>query len=119
MNNKIGNLGSLETDAKGNMVQAINELVEKLDNSAEIEAKEAEIAEGKELIANAVGEPLNAEDTFSAMSTDINGLLSTFKTNMMNAGVVVESSDKFKSLINKIKGLTEGEGNKGIPRGIY
>ena len=27
VNNKIGNLDSLETDAKGNMVQAINELV--------------------------------------------------------------------------------------------
>jgi hypothetical protein len=33
---------------------------------------------------------------------------------MMNAGVVVESGDKFKALIDKIKGLTEGEGNKGI-----
>jgi hypothetical protein len=41
-------------------------------------------------------------------------MLSTFKTNMMNSGVMVESSDKFKQLIDKIKGLTEGEGNKGI-----
>jgi hypothetical protein len=48
------------------------------------------------------------------MSNDINGLLSTFKTNMMNAGVAIESEDKFKNLIDKIKGLTEGEGNKGI-----
>ena len=89
VNNKIGDLDSLETDAKGNMVQAINELVEKLDNSAEIE-------NGKELIANAVGEPLTAEDSFDEMSNDINGLLSTFKTNMMNNGIVVESVDKFK-----------------------
>ena len=48
------------------------------------------------------------------MSNDINGLLSTFKINMMNNGVVVESGDKFKALIDKIQGLTEGEGNKGI-----
>ena len=69
---------------------------------------------GKQLIANAIGEPVSVDDTFSAMSNDINGLLSTFKTNMMNNGVTVESGDKFKELIEKIKGLTEGEGNKGI-----
>ena len=69
---------------------------------------------GKKLIANAIGEPLNSTDTYAKMNNDINSLLSTFKTNMMNAGVVVESNDKFKSLIEKIKGLTEGEGNKGI-----
>ena len=107
VNNKIGNLDSLETDAKGNMVQAINELVEKLDNSAEIE-------NGKELIANAVGEPLTAEDSFEEMRNDINGLLSTFKTNMMNNGVAVESGDKFKSLIDKIATMVEEGSNKGI-----
>ena len=107
VNNKIGNLDSLETDAKGNMVQAINELVEKLDNSAEIE-------NGKELIANAVGEPLTAEDSFDEMSNDINSLLSTFKTNMMNNGVTVESGDKFKQLIDKIATMVEEGSNKGI-----
>ena len=69
---------------------------------------------GKEIIANAIGEPLNSSETFTEMSNDINSLLSTFKTNMMNSGVTVESGDKFKALIDKIKGLTEGEGNKGI-----
>ena len=69
---------------------------------------------GKKLIANAIGEPLNSTDTYAKMNNDINNLLSTFKTNMMNAGVAVESNDKFKSLIEKIKGLTEDEGNKGI-----
>ena len=57
---------------------------------------------------------MTAEESFDEMSSDINSLLSTFKTNMMNNGVVVESGDKFKQLIEKIKGLTEGEGNKGI-----
>ena len=69
---------------------------------------------GKRLIADSIGEPLNNTDTFTKMSSDINNLLSTFKTNMMNSGVAVESGDKFKTLIDKIKGLTEGEGNKGI-----
>ena len=104
VNNKIGNLDNLETDAKDNMVQAINELADKIDT---------EIAEGKELIANAVGEPLTAEESFDEMSTDINGLLSTFKTNMMNNGITVESSDRFKSLIDKIATLADNEG-KGI-----
>ena len=107
VNNKIGNLDSLETDAKGNMVQAINELVEKLDNSAEIE-------NGKELIANAVGEPLTAEESFNEMSSDINSLLSTFKTNMMNNGITVESGDKFKALIDKIATMVEEGSGKGI-----
>ena len=107
VNNKIGDLDSLETDAKGNMVQAINELVEKLDNSAEIE-------NGKELIANAVGEPLTAEESFDEMSIDINSLLSTFKTNMMNNGITVESGDKFKQLIDKIATMVEEGSGKGI-----
>ena len=83
------------------IVGAINELFQSANN-------------GKELIANAIGEPLNAEDTFSAMSTDINSLLSTFKTNMMNNGITVESSDKFKSLIDKIATMVEEGEGKGI-----
>ena len=82
------------------IVGAINELFQNANN-------------GKQLKANAIGKPLNAEDTFSAMSNDINGLLSTFKTNMMNNGVTVESNDKFKALIDKIATLADSEG-KGI-----
>ena len=85
---------------------------------AEIEARVEEAFtsanNGKELIASAIGEPVSAEDTFSAMSNGINGLLSTFKTNMMNNGVMVESSDKFKALIDKIATMVEESGNKGI-----
>ena len=90
---------SLLTESK-DLVGAINELFQSANN-------------GKELIASAIGEPLNAEDTFSAMSNDINSLLSTFKTNMMNNGVTVNSSDRFKSLIDKIATLADSEG-KGI-----
>ena len=93
-------INELNTNSK-TIIGAINELFQSANN-------------GKQLIANAIGEPLDSNDTFSAMSNDINGLLSSFKTNMMNSGVTVESSDKFKQLIDKIKGLTEGEGNKGI-----
>ena len=110
----IGDLSQLETTAKGNAVEAINELLANGGNKEELEALIAEIAEGKELIANAVGEPLTAEESFDEMSNDINSLLSQFKTNMMNNGVVVESGDKFKSLIDKIATMAEEGSGKGI-----
>ena len=83
------------------IVGAINELFQSANN-------------GKELIADAIGEPLSSEDTFSAMSNDINSLLSTFKTNMMNNGIVVESGDKFKALIDKIATMVEEGEGKGV-----
>ena len=92
-------INELNTNSK-TIIGAINELFQSANN-------------GKELIANAIGEPLDASDTFSAMSNDINSLLSTFKTNMMNNGITVESGDKFKSLIDKIATLADNEG-KGI-----
>ena len=95
---KIGETELATTDKT--LTGAINELFQSANN-------------GKELIANAIGEPLDASDTFSAMSNDINSLLSTFKTNMMNNGITVESGDKFKSLIDKIATLADNEG-KGI-----
>ena len=95
MSSSVGDVSMLNTENK-TIVGALAEIV------------------GKKEIANAIGEPLAENDKFTEMSSEINGLLSTFKTNMMNAGVVVESGDKFKALIDKIKGLTEGEGNKGI-----
>ena len=75
-------INELNTSSK-TVIGAINELFQSANN-------------GKELIANAIGEPLDASDTFSAMSTGINSLLSTFKTNMMIAGVAIGSGDKFK-----------------------
>ena len=110
----IGDLNQLETTAKGNAVEAINELLANGGNKEELEALIAEIAEGKELIANAVGEPLTAEESFDEMSNDINGLLSTFKTNMMNNGVTVESNDRFKTLIDKIATMVEEGEGKGV-----
>ena len=98
---KIGDISQLSTEEKGSLVGAINELFQSANN-------------GKELIANAIGEPLDSNDTFSAMSNDINGLLSTFKTNMMNNGVTVESGDKFKQLIDKIATMVEEGSGKGI-----
>ena len=98
--NISGDLDLLNTSDKSSLVAAINELFQSANN-------------GKQLIASAIGEPLDSNDTFNAMSNDINSLLSTFKTNMMNNGITVESGDKFKSLIDKIATLADNEG-KGI-----
>ena len=98
---EIGNMNELQTTDKSSIVGAINELFQSANN-------------GKELIANAIGEPVSADDTFQAMSNDINGLLSTFKTNMMNNGITVEANDKFKSLIDKIATMVEEGSGKGI-----
>ena len=92
----IGDLSTLSTENKDSLVAAVTEIY------------------GKNVIAEAIGEPLAVTDTFSEMGNEINSLLSSFKTNMKNSGVTVESGDKFKQLIEKIKGLTEGEGNKGV-----
>ena len=92
----IGDLSTLSTENKDSLVAAVTEIY------------------GKNVIAEAIGEPLAVTDTFSEMGNEINSLLSSFKTNMMNSGVTVESGDKFKQLIEKIKGLTEGEENKSI-----
>ena len=96
-NNLSGDLSGLNTNDKSSLVDAINELFQSANN-------------GKELIASAIGEPLSSNDTFSAMSTGINGLLSTFKTNMMNNGITVYNGDKFKQLIDKIATLADNEG---------
>ena len=97
---KSKGINELQTNSK-NVIDAINELFQNANN-------------GKELIADAIGEPVSSDDTFSAMSNDIHGLLSTFKTNMMKNGVTVESGDKFKALIDKIATMVEDGEGKGL-----
>ena len=132
---KIGDISQLSTEEKESLVGAINEVnqkankevdlsnyQQKTDNSLQTSSKNLVGAinelfqnanNGKELIASAIGEPLSSNDTFSAMSNDINGLLSQFKTNMMKNGITVNNRDKFKQLIDKIATLADNEG-KGI-----
>ena len=100
----VGDVADLETEVNTDIISAVNSLmVDRVDNTENM---------GK--LANAIGEPVTANHSVDEVVEGLGEMLSTFKTNMMNSGVVVESSDKFKALIDKIKGLTEGEGNKGI-----
>ena len=71
------------------IVGAINELFQNANN-------------GKELIANAIGEPLSSNDTFSAMSNGINGLISNFKSILEDEDVSVTPEDKMANLITKV-----------------
>ena len=79
---------SLLTESK-DLVGAINELFQSANN-------------GKELIANAIGEPLNAEDTFSAMSDKINEIKDDLKQILTEEGVSVTEEDDMASLISKV-----------------
>ena len=122
-----GSIGmdKLADDVKGAIEEASNidlsGYVEQEEYNGKIAEFEGKVNEaftsannGKQLIANAIGEPVSAEDTFSAMSNDINSLLSTFKTNMMNNGITVECNDRFKQLIDKIATMVEEGVGKGI-----
>ena len=100
----VGDVADLETEVNTDIISAVNSLiVNRVDN-----------AENMGKLANAIGEPVTANHSVDEVVEGLGEMLSTFKTNMMNSGVMVESSDKFKQLIDKIKGLTEGEGNKGV-----
>ena len=100
----VGDVADLETEVTTDIISAVNSLmVDRVDN-----------AENMGKLANAIGEPVTANHSVDEVVEGLGEMLSTFKTNMMNSGVMVESSDKFKQLIDKIQGLTEGEGNKGI-----
>lgn len=91
---------NLQTSDK-TIVGAINELYQNIND-------------GKALIANAIGEPLTDEDSFTTMSNGINSLTSLLKTNLTNAGVDVNDEDKLKSLISKVKGIVKENTSKGI-----
>lgn len=104
------NDNSLETTDK-TIVGAINEIYDSLVNNNDYKL---DSINGKKIIAEAIGEPLDATDTFNEMSNDIGNLLSQFKVNMMNNGVTVDSGDKFKQLIDKIATMVEEGSGKGI-----
>lgn len=78
-----------------------------------------QVNNGKQLIADAIGAPLNAENTFSAMSDDIINLLYTFRTNMANSGITVEGGDTFKQLIDKIAIMAEESKSIRYKSGAY
>ena len=82
--------------AQGDYDTKIAELEEKV-NEAFTSANN-----GKQLIASAIGEPVSADDTFSAMSDKINDMKSDLKQVLTDEGVSVSEEDDMNSLIAKV-----------------
>jgi hypothetical protein len=91
----------LATKSK-DIVGAINELFQSANN-------------GKQLIANAIGEPLSSNDTFSAMSDKINDIKSDLKQVLTDEGVATTDSDTMGDLIVKVdEEFAKKNANQGI-----
>ena len=80
----IGSNYSLRTENTKTIVAALNEIL------------------GKDIISNAIGEPLLTTDTFAQMGEKIHVMVNDFKAKLMGLGVSVSSVDKLASLIEKI-----------------
>ena len=74
---------------------------------------------GKELIANAIGEPVSADDTFSAMSDKINDMKSDLINILLEKGVNVNSQNTYKELLEILSTLNViSKGNVLVVKGI-
>ena len=85
----IGNLAGLETTDKSSIIKAINELVDK--------------TEDKSMLAESLGSPIIASDSYSDIVTKINILIDSFKSKLNGMGISVEDTDKLNKLINKLE----------------
>lgn len=124
---KIGEIESLTTENKDDIVSAINEVNEKTNNvSSNAEGtsfdnsnngmKATNVQEaieevfqyansGKELIATAIGSSISSDDTFNAMSEKINNLTNDFKIKLKSKDVTTTNEDKIDTLIEKISDI--------------
>lgn len=70
---------------------------------------ESEISSNKQKLANAIGEPVTNNDNVNEVCNKLNGLISSFKTALMNNEVSVGTNDKFKQLIEKVALIDKGK----------
>lgn len=92
----IGDKSALETMNKTNLVGAINELFTNANN-------------GKSLIANVVGNPLLATDTFQQQSNKIQTLKNTFASNLIAKEQSANGTESLNNLINKVANINVGK----------
>ncbi|ENK0837141.1 hypothetical protein AB2Z22_000447 [Clostridium botulinum] len=92
----IGDKSALETINKTNLVGAINELFTNANN-------------GKSLIANVVGNPLLATDTFQQQHDKIQTLKNTFATNLTAKEQNSSGTESLNNLINKVANINVGK----------
>ena len=98
----VGDISDLETEVNSDIISAVNSLI----------VDRVDTIENMGKIANVVGTPLSSGDSVNGAVNKLNELLSTFKTNMMNQGVTIDSGDKFKQLIDKIATLSDEDAIK-------
>ncbi len=96
----VGDVADLETEVNSDIISAVNSLiVDRADNIENI---------GK--LAEAIGEPVTASDSIDEVVDKVDELVTSFKSKVLNAGIMYESGDRFKELIEKLEGLVAGEG---------
>lgn len=88
----IGSNASLKTENQKTITAALNEIY------------------GKDVIANAVGDPLLSTDTYNEMGRKLRDLTIKLKNKLLSNGITIAEYDKLNSLIEKIEVLGEGVG---------
>ena len=106
INASLGDLSVLQKKSDSNLattdktiVGAINELFQSANS-------------GKELIASTIGSPLDANDTFSAMSTKIETIKNNLKQVLQDEGVTVSNEDNMTSLVTKVDNEFKNKDNE-------
>ena len=95
----IGSNYSLRTENSKTIVEALNEI-----NS-------------KDALASAFGDPLLNTDTYNDMSEKIHDVTNSFKSALLDKGVVSSKYDKINSLISKIKNIPQSVSNSRFASG--
>ncbi|KAI3350155.1 hypothetical protein [Clostridium botulinum] len=81
--------GTLATNEKTNLITAINEVFTNANN-------------GKTAIANVVGSPLTANNTFQQAANTIQSHKNTLATNLKNKGISADSTETLANLVGKV-----------------
>jgi hypothetical protein len=95
----IGNNYSLRTENTKTIVEALNEI-----NS-------------KDALASAFGDPLLNTDNYNDMSEKIHDVTNSFKSALLEKGIVSSKYDKINSLITKIKNIPQSVSNSRFASG--
>lgn len=97
----VGDINELETDEKSNIISAVNSLItDRVSDNVNMSK-----------LANSIGTLVTASDNIDEVVTKVDDLTSQFKSKLLGLGVYIESSDRFKSLIEKVATLTVGDGS--------
>lgn len=75
-----------------------------------------QIADGKNLIANAIGEPEASNDTFEQLGEKIENITSDLKNSLAEKGIDISDNDSLSDLTDKVKEVAYIEGFSALPQ---